>query len=75
MSGYHVYSQLYGDWSIKNSSFFVFSVDGSKKAVTIWAKYLSATEWSCLTVLENAVDYRYGLLGSELPLARRDLWK
>ena len=28
----------------KNGSFFVFSVDDSKKSVTVWAKYLRAPE-------------------------------
>ena len=40
---------------MKNCSFFVFSVDDSKYPVTVWAKYLSASERSHLILLENAV--------------------
>ena len=36
---------------------FVFSADGSKKSVTIWAKYLTGFERSYLALLENAMDY------------------
>ena len=36
--------------------FFVFFADGSKKAVLVWEKYLSASERSYLAVLENAMD-------------------
>ena len=37
--------------------FFAFSADGSKKSVTLWAKYLIAFERSNLVVPENAMDY------------------
>ena len=36
--------------------FFVFSADGSKKPVTVWAKYLSASERSHLAFLANAMN-------------------
>ena len=42
LSSYHVYSQSYGHEYVKNSSFFLFSANDSKKLVTVWAKYLSA---------------------------------
>ena len=40
-----------------NGSFFVFSVDGSKKLVTFWALDLNASERSYLTLSKNAMDY------------------
>ena len=49
----HVYSQNYGYEYIKNCSFFFFSADGSKKSVTVWAKYWSASERSYLVLLDN----------------------
>ena len=36
------FSQGYGHWNVKNGSFYVFSVDDSKK--TVWIKYFSASE-------------------------------
>ena len=36
--------------------FFVFSADDSKKPVTVWAKYLSASERSHLAFLANAMN-------------------
>ena len=47
-----------------------FSVISSQKLVSIWARYLSATKRSHLALLENVMDHCYGLLVSELPLAR-----
>ena len=35
----------------------VFSTDDSKKAVTVWAKHLSASERSHLALFENIMDY------------------
>ena len=35
---------------------FVFSADDSKKPVTVWAKYLSASERSHLAFLANAMN-------------------
>ena len=43
----------------KMAHFFVFSADGSKKPVTVWAKYLSAPERSYLVLSENAMDHNY----------------
>ena len=36
--------------------FFVFSADGSKKPVIVWAKYLSASKRSHLALLANAMN-------------------
>ena len=41
----------------KMAHFFVFSADNSKISVTVWAKYVSASERSYLALLENAMDY------------------
>ena len=41
----------------KNDSFFVSSVNDSKKSVKVWAKYLHASRRSSLAFLENVVDY------------------
>ena len=46
--------------------FFVFIADDSKQSVTVWVKYLSASERSYLALLEKY----YGLLSPELLLAR-----
>ena len=52
LSGYHVYSRNYGYKNVKNgSSSFVFSVDDRKVSLTVWAKYLGASETS-----ENSMD-------------------
>ena len=40
----------------KNSSFFVFSAYTTKKSVTVWTKYLRASERSYLALSENAID-------------------
>ena len=40
----------------KKGSFFVFSADASKKSVTVWRKYLPASERSYLALSENAMD-------------------
>ena len=45
---YHFYFQNYGYLNQKNDSFFVFSANDSKKSVTVWAQYLSASERSSL---------------------------
>ena len=51
-SGYHVYSRNYGYKNVKSgSSSFVFSVDDRKVSLTVWAKYLGASETS-----ENSMD-------------------
>ena len=42
----------------KNGSLFGFSADDSKKLViTVWEKYLSASERSHLALSKNAIDY------------------
>ena len=41
----------------QNGSFFVSAADCSNKSVTVWARYLSASEGSSLALLENAMDY------------------
>ena len=46
LSCYYVYSQIYGDQNIKNSSFFALPADASQKSVTVWRKYLRAPERS-----------------------------
>ena len=57
LSGYHVYSQNYGHKNVKSgSSSFVFSVDDSKVSLTVWAKYLGASERSYLVLSENSMD-------------------
>ena len=38
------------------SSSFVFSVDDSKVSLTVWAKYLGASERSYLILSENSMD-------------------
>ena len=38
---FHFYSQRYGHQNVKNVSYFVFSADGSKQLVTVWAKFLN----------------------------------
>ena len=35
---------------------FVFSADDSKKLVTVWVKYIDASEISYLGLLENHLD-------------------
>ena len=40
----------------KNGSFFVFSAHGSKRIVTVWKKYLKATEGSYWVLSENIVN-------------------
>ena len=46
-------------WSLECQKwlFFIISVDDSKKSITVRAKYLSASEISYLTILENAMFY------------------
>ena len=34
----------YGHWNVENSSFSVFSANNSKKLVTVWAIFLSASK-------------------------------
>ena len=52
----------------KMAPFFVFSADDGKKSVTVWAKYLSTLYiWK---ILLNSFRKCYGLLDSQLPLAR-----
>ena len=51
--------------NVKNGSFFVFSLNDSYKPVIGWTKYLVTFERSHL-----ALSKCYGLLSSELPLAR-----
>ena len=41
----------------KKAHFFAFSADGSKKSVTLWAKYLIAFERSNLVASEIVMDY------------------
>ena len=45
-------------WSLKKQKWliFLFSADGSKKSVTVWAIYLSASERSYLALSKNARD-------------------
>ena len=56
LSSYHVY---YWGVMVKCQKWliFVFTADGSKKLVTIWAKYLNASERSHLALSENAIIY------------------
>ena len=46
----------YGHENVKSDSSFVFSADDSKVSVTVWAKYLGASERSYLVLSENAMD-------------------
>ena len=47
LSGYPVYSRNYGYKNVKRgSSSFVFSVDDRKVSLTVWSKYLGASETS-----------------------------
>ena len=45
----------YGHENVKSDSSFVFSADDSKVSVTVWAKYLGASERSYLVLSENAM--------------------
>ena len=54
----YIYSQSYGNWSIKKGWCFVFSSDGSKKSVTVWAKYLSAPQKSYWVISGNGMVNR-----------------
>ena len=54
LSSYHNYTQSYGYENVISGSFVVFSADGSKNQVTVWAKYLSASGRSHLALLANA---------------------
>ena len=57
LSGYHVYSRNYGHKNVKSgSSSFAFSVDDSKVSLTVWEKYLGASERSYLVLSENSMD-------------------
>ena len=57
LSGYHVYFRNYGHKNVKSgSSSFVFSVDDSKVSLTVWAKYLGASERYYLVLSENYMD-------------------
>ena len=40
----------------KIAPFLIFFADASKKSVTVWRKYLSASERSYLVLSENAMD-------------------
>ena len=53
LSIYHAYSYSYDHLNVKNDSFFVFSARDSKKLVTAWAKYFSATERFYWVLSEN----------------------
>ena len=55
LSDYHVYSRNYGHKS--GFSSFVFPVDNSKVSLTVWAKYLGASEISYLVLSENSMDW------------------
>ena len=46
----------YGNENVKTDSSLVFSTDDRKVSVTVWAKYLSASERSYLVLSENAMD-------------------
>ena len=55
--GYHIYSQNYGHKNVRSGSpFLVFSIDDSKMALTVWVKYLGASERSYLALSENSID-------------------
>ena len=57
-TSYHVYSWGYGHVEIcQKGLIFLFSADDSKEKVTVWTKYLSISERSYLSPLENAMDY------------------
>ena len=55
--GYNVYFWSYGHENVKNGSFFVFFPYNSKKLVTDWVEYLSASERSYLALSENGMGY------------------
>ena len=57
LASYHVYSQIYSHWNVKNGSLIAFSADDSKTSVTTWGTYLRAYERSYLALLEDAKDY------------------
>ena len=46
--------------------FYLSSTDDSKESVTVWAKYLNASEGSYLACSENAIDYWFLSYHSEL---------
>ena len=46
----------YGHENVKGDSSFVFSADDSKVLVTVWAKYLGASERSYLVLSKNAMN-------------------
>ena len=56
LPSYHVYCPSYGHQNVKNGLFFEFSAAASKKSVTVWTKYLRASERSDLALSENAMD-------------------
>ena len=57
LSDYHVYSRNYGRKNVKSGfSPFAFTVDKSKVSLTVWAKYLGASERSYLVLSENSMD-------------------
>ena len=56
LCSYHVYSKSYSYENFKNGSIFVFSDDGSKQVVTVWAKYLSAPLFSMVDILLMAAQ-------------------
>ena len=57
-ASYLVYSEGYGHVEkCQKCLIFLFSADGSKEKVTVWTKYLSISERSYLSPLENAMDY------------------
>ena len=47
----------HGHQNAKNDSFFVFTAEDGKKLGTFWAKYLSSSERSYLSLLNNAMNY------------------
>ena len=46
----------YGHENVKSDSAFIFSTDDSKVSVTVWAKYLRASERSYSVLSENVMD-------------------
>ena len=46
----------YGHENVKSDSSFVFSTDDSKVSVTVWVKYLRASERSYSVLSENVMD-------------------